>query len=196
MLESPRLTAQTRRGQWQRRVWWRLAAGVVCLGFLGACWAKIPRTYPLPESRRLEARLEKAWAAVVRVLAERGYDIRREDRADGAIETDWLAVNPDYTASLFVTRKEDRYSDCGKPGLGRTYRGKQARLTVRLSAAAGGQAEIRVRAGFRTEQQAWLFGAGALVECQSRGRLEDEVFVETQVRALADRLQRRRHGWE
>ena len=195
MVESPRLAATHEREGWERRTLGRLVGGVLCLGVLCGCAGKAPRTYARPEARRLEARLDEARAAVFRVLADRGYGVRREERTDGVIETDWRTVNPDYSASIFITRSEDRYSDCGKPGVGRRYRGKQARLTVRLVAVSGTQTEISVRAAFRTEKRAF-FGSTAPMECQSRGRLEEEIFVETQVRALADRFQRRRQERE
>jgi hypothetical protein len=54
---------------------------------------------------------------------------------------------------------------------------------------------VRVRAAFRTTRRASLFAASATVECRSRGRLEEEVLVETQVRALTEQFQRfRREG--
>jgi uncharacterized lipoprotein len=116
---------------------------------------------------------DQAWDAVVRILAERGYEIQREDRGAGTIETEWRTLNPDYTASILVTQNEDRYSACGKPGFGQTFRGKQVRLTVVLAPVRRGVTDLA---------------------CRSRGRLEDEIAIETQVRALGDHLNRTRRG--
>ena len=194
MIESPAKTSQARCSHPQPRTLRGLAAGLVCLSVLGGCGGRDPRSYQVPESRRLEADIGSTWEAAYRLLADRGYVIRESDRVTGAIETDWLTVNSDYSASVFVTRNEDRYSDCGKPGLGRTYRGKQARLTVSLSAVGSGQTEVLVRAAFRTERTSIFSGSSATLECRSRGRLEEEFLVETQVRALANTLQRFRRG--
>jgi hypothetical protein len=168
----------------------RLATVLLCLGLLAGCGAKSPRSYPVPDSRRLEAELDHAWEATCRVLADRGYDIQRNDRAAGVIETDWKMANSDYAASVFLTQNEDRYSDCGKPGLWSTYRGKQVRLTVSLSPVGQGQTEVVVRAAFRTERTAFISQSPALLECRSRGRLEEEILLESQVRALGNQLQR------
>lgn len=174
----------------------RLAAGLVCLSVLGGCAGKAPRNYPVPESRRLEADPDFVWEAACRVLADRGYDIQRNDRGAGVIETDWLPVNGDYSAGMFLTRNEDRYSDCGKPGLGTTHRGKQARVIVRISPVGRGQTDMVVRAAFRTEQTSGLTQSSGLAECRSRGRLEEEILLESQVRALTNQIQRTRRGWQ
>lgn len=171
-----------------------MAAVCVCFSLLSACGGKNPRSYQVPESRRLEADVASVREAAHRVLADRGYEVRKSDPATGAIETDWLTVNAGYTASVFLTRNEDRYSDCGKPGLGKTYRGKQARLAVSFSAAGTNQTDVLVRATFRTERKGVLSGAPTVLECRSRGRLEDEFLVETQVRALANGLHKFRRG--
>lgn len=171
-----------------------MAAVSVCLGLLSACGGKDPRNYHVPESRRLEADVASVREAANRILADRGYEVRESDPATGAIETGWRTVNADYSASVFVTRNEDRYSDCGKPGLGKTYRGKQARLAVSFSAAGTNQADVLVRATFRTERTGLFPGPPMVVECRSRGRLEEEFLVETQVRALTNALQKIRRG--
>lgn len=172
----------------------RLAVAVACLGVLAGCGGRSPRSYPVPEVSRVAADLDRAWEAVRRVLTDRGYALQREDRSAAVIETAWLAINPDFTSNIFVTKNEDRYSDCGKPGLGRADRGKHARLTVHLATPSPGQTDVRVRAAFRTTRSASLSAATATVECHSRGRLEEEVLVETQVRALTEQFQRFRRG--
>ena len=194
MVESPPKTSQARRQFACCPAWHGMAAVCVCLGLLSACGGKNPRNYPVPESRRLEADIASVREAVHRVLADRGYLIRESDPATGAIETDWLTVNAAYSAGAFLTRNEDRYSDCGKPGLGKSYQGKQARLAVSFSAAGSTQTDVLVRATFRTERKGLFPGTPLVVECRSRGRLEDEFLVEIQVRALASTLQRLRRG--
>jgi hypothetical protein len=162
---------------------------------LAGCGGKSLRSYPVPEVSRVAADLDRAWEAARRVLTERGYALQSEDRAAGTIETAWLAINPGFTSNIFVTKNEDRYSDCGKPGLWKADRGKQARLMVHLATPSPGQTDVRVRAAFRTTRSASLFPASATVECRSRGRLEEEVLVETKVRALTEQFQRfRREG--
>jgi hypothetical protein len=168
----------------------RLAVAVACLGVLAGCGGRSPRSYPVPEFSRVAADLDRTWEAVRRVLTERGYALQSEDRTAGRIETAWLAINPDFTSNIFVTKNEDRYSDCGKPGLWKADRGKRARLTVHLATSSPGQTDLRVRAVFRTTRSASLFAASAPVECRSRGHLEKEVLVETQVRALTEQFRR------
>jgi hypothetical protein len=138
--------------------------------------------------------LDRTWEAVRRLLTDRGYDLLTEDRTAGVIETAWLAINADFTSNIFVTKNEDRYSDCGKPGLWKVDRGKHARLTVYFSTPRPGQTEMLVRAAFRTTRSSNLSAASDAVECRSRGRLEEEILVETQVRARGGQFQRFRRG--
>lgn len=173
----------------------RLAASLVCLSVLGGCAGKAPRPYPVPESRHVEADPDLAWEAAGRILEDRGYGIQRRDRTAGTIETDWLTINGDYTAGAFLTKHEDRYSDCGRPGLWTRYRGKQARLVLRVVPGGRGQTEIAVRSAFRTEHTSIWWESSEVVECRSRGRLEEEILIETQVRALTNQIQRSRRGW-
>jgi hypothetical protein len=194
MVESPPKTPQARRQLVPCQALHGMAAVCVCLGLLSACGGKNPRSYHVPESRRLEADVASVREAAHRVLADRGYTVWKSDPATGAIETDWMTVNAGYSASVFLTRNEDRYSDCGKPGLGTTYRGKQARLAVSFSAAGTNQTDILVRAAFRTERSCLSPGPPVVLECRSRGRLEDEFLVETQVRALTNALHKLRRG--
>ncbi len=194
MVESPRKRSEARRRRSPCRVLRGLLAAAVCLGVLSGCGGKNPRSYAVPEFRRLEADIASVREAVHRILADRGYTVLESDPATGAVETDWLTVNADYSASVFLTRNEDRYSDCGKPGLGKAYRGKQARLAVSFSATGTNQTDVLVRATFRTERKGLFSGAPPVLECRSRGRLEEEFLVETQVRALATTLQRLRRG--
>jgi hypothetical protein len=174
----------------------RLAAGLLCLSVLNGCGGKSPRSYSVPESRRLETELTHVWEAAARILADRGYDIQHSDRASGTIETDWLAVNAGYSASVFLTQSDDRYSDCGRPGLGKSYLGKEARVVVSLTAVGPSQTEVLVRAAFRTQRKGIFSQSPEALECRSRGRLEEEILVETQVRALTNKLQRFRRGWQ
>ncbi|MEI8190365.1 MAG: outer membrane protein assembly factor BamC [candidate division NC10 bacterium] len=157
-----------------------------------------PGSRPPQEARRLGADCDQAWDTVVRILAERGYEIRQDDREAGTIETEWRTINPDYTASILVTQNEDRYSACGQPGFGQTFRGKQVRLTVMLSPVRRGVTDLTVQADFRTDRRSSLSlssdASGDEVACHSRGRLEDEIAIETQVRALSDHLNRTRRG--
>jgi hypothetical protein len=172
----------------------RLAGAVLCMGVLVGCGGMPPQSRPPQEARRLGADFDQTWDAVTRILAERGYGIRLSDQATGKIETEWLTISPDYTASVFVTQNEDRYSVCGKPGFWQSFRGKQVRLTVMVSPVQHGVTELTVQADFRTKARSGLSfsseGAGDEVICRSRGRLEDEVAIETQVRALTDSLNR------
>jgi hypothetical protein len=176
----------------------RFAAGMLCMGLLVGCAGTPSGNRSPQEARRIGVDFDQAWDTVVRILAERGYEIRQGDRTTGTIETEWRTINPDYTASILVTQNEDRYSSCGKPGFGQTFRGKQVRLTAALSPVRRGVTDLAVRAEFRTDGHSTLslsFGAsGDEVACRSRGRLEDEVAIETQVRALTDHLNRTHRG--
>lgn len=174
------------------------ALATVFLGLLAACGGLQPRRHTAQEFRRLEADFDQTWEAAVRTLTERGFDIRMMDRSAGTIETGWVTINPDYAATVLVTEREDRYSACGKPGLGQAFRTKQARLTLALRRIRRGETGLRTEAFFRTQRywDAPLLGNRPLedVECSSRGRLEEELKVEVQVRALSDLLERLRRG--
>ena len=67
-----------------------------------------------------------------------------------------------------------------------------------LSPARHGEADVGVRADFRTEARATLSLSaetpGEPVACGSRGRLEEEIVIETQVRVLMDQYNRVRRG--
>jgi hypothetical protein len=189
MVQSPMRGPRTGRAG-GRQVARCLAVGLVCLGMLSGCGAKSPRAYPVSESHRLDAEMEHAWDAACRVLADRGYDIQRNDSATGVIETAWRMHNPDFTASIFITKNEDRYSDCGKPGLWESYRRKHVRITVHLAPAGKRQTEASVRAAFRTDRTSFFSQAPESLECRSRGRLEEEIWLESQVRALSKQIQR------
>jgi len=167
----------------------RLVACLISLAMLGGCGGKNPPNYAAPEARRLEGDVGRCWETMLRVLAERGYEVERADRESGIIETRWRVVNAEYSASVFVTQGEDRYSDCGKPGLGKTFQGKRARFVVHLVPAGDRKTDVAAQAAFRTERVGGFSSPADFQECRSRGRLEDEVLIETQVRMLTGRPQ-------
>lgn len=176
----------------------QLAVALTCMGMLVGCGRVEPPRHPAPDLRRLEADFDQAWEAAVRTLTERGFEIQAVDRAAGTIETGWLTINPEYTASVLVTKREDRYCACGKPGLGEAFRVKQARLALLLQPIRPGDTELRIEASFRTQRYSdallWANRPLGELECSSRGRLEEEVRVEIQIRALSDQLERLRRG--
>lgn len=176
----------------------RLAVAAICLGALAACGGvEAPRHIP-QDFKRLEVNFALAWEAAVRTLIERGFDIRTIDRDAGIIETGWLTINPEYAATIFVTEREDRYSTCGRPGLFRAFRGKQARLTLTLRAMPPAESGLRAEASFHTQRYSHVFlWSDRLlgdVECGSRGRLEEEMRLQIQLRAISEQLQRLRRG--
>jgi len=146
----------------------------------------------------VEADFDQAWEAAVRTLLQRGYNIRTVDRSIGIVETGLTTFNPDYAATIFVTEHEDRYSLCGKPPLGQAYRTKQVRLVVTLQPARPGETGLRTEAVFRTHRYSdtplWANRPLGDLECSSRGRLEEELRVEIQIRALSDQVERFRRG--
>jgi hypothetical protein len=176
----------------------RFALATVLLGVVVACGGIEPHADTRREFRRLEADFDHAWEATIRTLKDRGYDIRTMDLSGRAIETGWLTFNPDYAATVFVTQQEDRYSICGKPGLGQAFRAKQVRLVVTLQPTRRGETGLRTEAFFRTQRytDTLVLANRPLgeVECASRGRLEEELRVEIQIRALSDHLDRLRRG--
>lgn len=176
----------------------RLALATVSLGVIVACGGIESHRDPPREFRRLEADFDQAWQATIRTLQDRGYDIRTMDPSARALETGWLTFNPDYTATIFVTQQEDRYSTCGKPGLGQAFRAKQVRLVVTFQPMRRGETGIRTEAFFQTQRytDTLVLANRSLgeVDCTSRGRLEEELRVEVQIRALSDRLERLRRG--
>jgi hypothetical protein len=176
----------------------RLALATVSLSVLVACGGMEPRRYALTPSWRLEADLDRAWEATLWTLTERGYEIRTTERATGTIETGWMTINPGYTATIFVTSQADRYSECGKPGLGQIFRGKQSRLSLILHPIREGETTLRLEAFFRTQRYwdtpFWASQSAEDAACHSRGRLEEEVRLHIQFRVLSDHLDRLRRG--
>ena len=176
----------------------RLAVAAICAGVLVACGGMERHRYMSRDFRRLDVEFGQAWEAAIRTLIERGFDIRTIDRNTGIIETGWLTINPEYAATIFVTEQEDRYSTCGKPVLGQAFRTKQVRLILTLSAMRRGETGLHTEAFFRTQRysDALLWSNRPLgdEECGSRGRLEEEVKVQIQLRALSDHLERLRRG--
>jgi len=103
----------------------RLAACLISLAIAGRMRRKEPARLCRTGGAPTGGDVGRCWEAVLRVLAERGYEIERADRESGIIETRWRVVNAEYSSSVFVTQGEDRYSDCGKPGLGKTFQGSK-----------------------------------------------------------------------
>jgi hypothetical protein len=175
-----------------------LAVAVVSAGVLVTCAGMETHKHTSGDFRRLDTDFSQAWEGAVRILIERGFDIRTIDRNAGIIETGWLTINSEYAATIFFTEQEDRYSTCGRPVLGQAFRTKEARLALTLSPARRGETNFRVEAFFRTQRysDALLWSNRPLgdEECSSRGRLEEEIRVQVQLRALADRLDRLRRG--
>jgi len=176
----------------------RLALVTASLGVLVACGGIEPARDAPREFRRLEADFEQTWEATIRTLKDRGYDIRTINPSARTIETGWLTFNPEYAATIFVTQQEDRYSLCGKPALGHAYRAKQVRLVVTLQPTRRGETGLRTEAFFQTRRYTdtplWANYPLGEVECTSRGRLEEELRVEIQIRALSEHLDRLRRG--
>lgn len=175
-----------------------VALAAICAGVLAACGGIEPARHSPQDFRRLEADFGQAWEAAIRTLIERGYDIRTIDRGAGLIETGWLTINPEYAATIFVTEQEDRYSTCGRPALGQAFRAKQARLVLTLAPMRRGEAGLRAEAFFRTQRYSdaplWSNRPLGEIECNSRGRLEEEIKAQIQLRAAADQLERLRRG--
>lgn len=175
-----------------------LTVAMVCMAVLLACAKIDPARHLTQDLRRLDADFDQAWEATIRTLTERGYDVRTMNRAAGIIETGWLTINPEYAATILVTEWEDRYCTCGKPALGQAFRAKQARLALLLHPVRHGETGLGVEAFFRTQRYSdapfWANRSLGDVECNSRGRLEEEVRVQIQIRALSDRLERLRRG--
>jgi hypothetical protein len=176
----------------------RLALVTASLSVVVACGGIEPVKDTPREFRRLEADFDQAWEATIRTLKDRGYDIRTMDLSARTIETGWLTFNPEYAATIFVTQQEDRYSICVKPGLGQAFRAKQVRLVVTLQPTRRGETGLRTEAFFQTRRYTdtllWANHPLGDVECTSRGRLEEELRVEIQIRALSDHLDRLRRG--
>ncbi len=180
-----------------RLVCWGAVAGGACL-LLAACGGQLPPPHAVHDSRRLEADFDQAWDAATRVLAERGHQLVLADRTGGVIETDWLTFNPEYSATIFVTQHEDRYSNCGKPSPGEAFREKQVKLGLVVSVSQGHDTRVTTQARFRTQRFCdpllWQGDIEGTVECQSRGRLEEEVALQIQLQLIGERLERLRRG--
>ncbi len=172
--------------------------GTLYLGLAAGCATVDSSGRPPLEFRRIGAEYDQTWEATLRTIAERGYVVRRADRQSGRIETDWRVINPEFEATVFRTRMGDRYSSCGRPGLGQVYRTTDGRLELILEPGQEGTTRLRVDALFQTHRYAVFPSASekpmGVTPCPSRGRLEDEIRVEIQVRAIAAQLDRMRRG--
>jgi len=175
-----------------------LAVATVCAGVLVACMGTEPHRSAARDFRRLDVDFGQAWEGAIRVVLERGFELRTIDRNSGTLETGWLTINPDYAATIFVTEQEDRYSTCGRPVLGQAFRAKQARLVLSLSPVRRGETSLRAAAFFRTQRYShaplWSNRPLGLEDCSSRGRLEEEIKAQIQLRVLSDEVERLRRG--
>jgi hypothetical protein len=175
-----------------------LMTGTLSLVLSAGCATVDSSGRPPLEFRRINADYDSTWEAALRTIAERGYVVRRADRQAGQIETDWQLTNPEFEATVVRTRMGDRYSSCGKPGLGQAYRTTEARLELILERGPQGTTRLRVDATFRTYRYSTFPYASEKplgpTPCPSRGRLEDEIRVEIQVRAIAAQIERTHKG--
>ena len=176
----------------------QLMMGTLYLGLAAGCATVDTSGRPPLEFRRIAADYDHTWEAALRTLTERGYAVRQADRQSGRVETDWRLTNPEFEATVLRTRMGDRYSSCGRPGLGQVYRATECRLELILEPGAEGTTRLRVDAFFQTHRYA-VFPSPSekplgVTPCVSRGRLEDEIRVEIQVRAIAAQLDRMRRG--
>ena len=177
----------------------RLIAIAVGLALLAACAGRTPSGALLaPETRRLSAEPARAWEIAIQVLTEQGYPLEVRDQEAGLLETAWIPSNPGYRATLFVTEHEDRYSDCGKPGFGRAFQGKDVQLRLQVSPHRRGGTSLTVEARFRSRR---YLGAPMAIgaprkdfPCHSRGRLEDELAGRIQLQVWGEQLDRLRRG--
>jgi hypothetical protein len=171
---------------------------LLSVSLLAGCGGMPPQPRGAPEGRRLEAEFGQAWDALVRVLLDRGFSLRVLDQQGGELETSWETVNAEYAASVFVARSDDTFCDCGRPGVGEAFREKAARILGVLAPHPRSGTQVTLRAEFRTQRYSTLgWGKDRLlgtVECQSRGWLEDELVLQTQARAVKERLERMRRG--
>lgn len=175
----------------------RVLISLIGVSLLVGCGSTPPGPQTPPEIRTLEADLDLACEAAIRVLEDRGYDLPRTDRTAGVIQSGWLSTNSRYAASIFVTEHRDRYSDCGKPGLGRAFRGKETRLEVMLSPNGRGETSLRIDAAFRTQRFfSFLWWNRPLGDwpCPSRGRLEEEIALQMKLWILREQVDRIRRG--
>ncbi len=165
-------------------------------GLVTGCGTLPRQTYQPSPPRPVEGEFDQVWAMAVRTLTERGYRILSADCAAGTIETEWRPMNPAYAATVFVTRSEDRYSDCGKPRLGLAYRGKDVRVHIQLSPLKADEVALQVQAMFQTQRVSnflfWAGGPAGEAMCASRVRLEEELALEIRLRVLGERLERLR----
>jgi len=176
----------------------QLMMGTLCMGLAAGCATADSSWKPPVEFRRIEADYDHTWEAALRTIAERGYVVQRADLQTGRIETDWRLTNPEFEATAIRTRMGDRYSNCGKPGIGQAYRTTEGKLQLILERGPQGSTRLRVDALFQTFRYS-LFPMASekplgVTPCPSRGRLEDEIRAEVQVRALAAQLERMRRG--
>jgi hypothetical protein len=172
--------------------------GTLCMGLAAGCATVDSSGKPPLEFRRIPADYDHTWEAALRTIAERGYVVQQADRQTGRIETDWRLTNPEFEATVIRTRMGDRYGNCGKPGIGQAYRTTEGKLQLILERGPQESTRLRVDALFRTYRYS-LFPTASekplgVTPCQSLGRLEDEIRVEVQVRALAAQLERMHRG--
>lgn len=175
----------------------RVLISLIGVSLLAGCGSTPPGPQTPPQTHRLEADFDLACEAAIRVLGERGYDLPQTDRTAGVIQSDWLTTNSRYAASILVTEHRDRYSDCGKPGLGRAFRGKETRLKLMLSPDGRGETILWIDAAFRTQRFfSFLWWNRPLGDwpCPSRGRLEEEIALQMKLWILREHLDRIRRG--
>jgi hypothetical protein len=175
-----------------------LYLGALCLGLMAGCAATDAPGRSQADLRRIEAEFDRTWEAALRTLSERGFGFELLEQRTGEIRSGWLVINPDFEATVVLTKMDDRYSSCGRPAVGQAYRAKEVKLHLTLRRGPRGSTGFRVEAQFQTRRHRDLpmWGEGDLgpVPCASRGRLEDEIWAEVQLRAVSGQLERLRKG--
>jgi len=175
-----------------------LYLGTLCLGLVAGCAATDTPGRSQADLRRIEADFDQTWEAALRTLSERGYGFQLVEQGTGEIQSGWLVINSDFEATVVLIKMDDRYSTCGRPPVGQAYRTKEAKLHLTLQRGRRGTTGLRVEALFQTQRYRdlpmWTESALGPVPCASRGRLEDEIWAEVQLRALSGQVDRLRKG--
>jgi hypothetical protein len=140
---------------------------LVAMLALASC-ATAPQVHQFQKSWTMPCSFDKAWSATVELFAERGWPIATLEKDSGLIVSDWVSLGP-----------QDRYTDCGSPGLAIPLR-REARFNVFIRPGETGPS-LTINTTFRElrsfDQQTFYR------DCTSTGALESE--LEAQILAKA-----------
>lgn len=139
---------------------WRILVVMVAVAASAASAGSAAKKRDIVTSAQISAPFDVAWAAVIRVFAERSWPIKVMEKASGLVATDAMTVPQDLAA----------LADCGSSGLDID---QSMTLTINVFLTTDGT--ITVNTKFTRQRQSTIDKSTRTVECFSTGVVEEAI---------------------